>query len=70
MVQRVCDRCGKVMERKEDGVSSVNGHVIIKAKDGGAFENWEILDLCDDCRKSFGDWLEMTGSALDTDTID
>lgn len=60
MIQRICDRCGKVMERKEDGgVSSANGHVIVKAKDGGAFENWEILDLCLDCRLSFLRWLGM-----------
>lgn len=60
MIQRICDRCGKTMEWKEDdGVSSANGHVIVRAKDGGAFENWEILDLCLDCRSSFLRWLGM-----------
>jgi len=60
MIKRICDRCGKTMELKEDGcVSSANGHVIVKAKDGGAFESWAILDLCLDCRLSFLRWLDM-----------
>ena len=58
MTQRLCDRCGRVME--EDGaVTNVNGYVIIRAKGGDIHQAWDALDLCGDCRESFARWLKV-----------
>lgn len=56
MVKRVCDRCGAEMPN-EDGVSHVDGHIIIKTESGDINKDWHCLDLCNGCRKSFAEWL-------------
>lgn len=56
MVKRVCDRCGVEMA-PEDSVSHAAGHVIIKAESGDINKDWHSLDLCEECRKSFSEWL-------------
>lgn len=63
MVKRVCDRCGAEMQNK-DSVSHAAGHVIIKAKSGCIDIDWNCLDLCEECRKSFAEWL---GACTDKD---
>ena len=65
MVQRICDRCGKVMKGPEnDGVSHVMGCVIIQTHSGHVVErNWKALDLCAECRDSFAKWLGVNKGA-------
>ena len=56
MVKRVCDRCGAEMAL-EDSISHADGHIIIKAESGDINKDWHNLDLCEECRKSFAEWL-------------
>lgn len=56
MIKRVCDRCGAEMAL-EDSVSCAAGHIIIKTESGDINKDWNCLDLCEECRKSFSEWL-------------
>lgn len=56
MVKRVCDRCGAEMPL-EDSVSHADGNIIINAESGDINKDWHRLDLCEECRKSFAEWL-------------
>lgn len=61
MIQRFCDRCGEEMNN-DDGVSSVEGYVLIKTKSGSIMDNWDCVDLCEKCKKKLYLWLMMQDS--------
>lgn len=52
----ICDRCGDQTEKRDElyGICGPVKH--IPTASGG---RWEIrdLDLCDECRRSFVDWM-------------
>lgn len=67
MIQKICDRCGCQMnDPLEQGITHVDGHVIIRAKSGNIRDSWEIIDLCGSCRESFRDWLDTYGEEVET----
>ena len=61
MIQRFCDRCGEKMNNDE-GVSSIEGYVLVKAKSGSIMNNWDCVDLCEKCKKKLYLWLMIQDS--------
>ncbi len=61
MLVRKCDRCGGIYkegEKTEMGGYWVNGIALIYLNENGNCEKKKLYDICPDCLRHLGIWLE------------
>lgn len=61
MIQYVCDRCGKTIDREtlKKNYATYEIRKRKAEKSGGGFVFESPLDLCPDCYKNFSNWLKV-----------
>lgn len=54
MTIKICDRCGARICSDESKVTMIQ--IIITPK-RDIHETWDVMDLCDECKSSFNEWM-------------